>query len=78
MEVIKRIPNWKTLYPAFALCDELNKNGITGWFFPAHYESVHNQAWCSTERDSKNSYFGNSSRYIDKQETAPVYAYHKF
>lgn len=35
MNVIKKIPGWEELYPAFKLVDDLNTNGITGWIFPA-------------------------------------------
>ena len=35
MEVIKSIPNWHELFPAFAACDDLNVNGVTGWYLPA-------------------------------------------
>lgn len=35
MEIIKQIPNWENLYPAFKQVDDLNKNGVTGWFIPA-------------------------------------------
>lgn len=35
-EAIKAIPGWKDLYPAFALVDGLNTNGVTGWYMPAN------------------------------------------
>ena len=35
MNVIKKIPGWEELYPAFKLVDDLNTNGVTGWIFPA-------------------------------------------
>jgi hypothetical protein len=35
MEVIKKIPNWKILYPAFAAADALNTDGEKSWIFPA-------------------------------------------
>lgn len=38
-EAIKMIPDWKNLYPAFAACDALNKDGVTGWYMPAKNES---------------------------------------
>lgn len=35
MEVIKGIPNWKELYPAFAYADSYNdQQNTTGWFLP--------------------------------------------
>lgn len=35
MEAIKVIPNWHELFPAFAACDDLNVNGVTGWYLPS-------------------------------------------
>lgn len=35
MNIIKKIPNWKALYPAFAWCETKNTNGVTGWYLPA-------------------------------------------
>ena len=40
METIKKISNWKELYPAFALCDNLNVNGVSGWYLPASFEQT--------------------------------------
>lgn len=34
MEIIKSIPNWEELYPAFALVDALNADRVSGWYFP--------------------------------------------
>lgn len=83
MEVIKRIPNWQEFYPAFYLCDQLNTNGVSGWYLPAINESSLINCyyiWTSTEISSdyaivlsgyeKNIYKGN--------ETYSVYAVHKF
>lgn len=36
--VIRAIPNFKTLYPAFALVESLNTDGVTGWYMPARDE----------------------------------------
>ena len=79
MEVIKRIPNWQEFYPAFYLCDQLNTNGVSGWYLPAINESSLINCyyiWTSTEISSdyaivlsgyeKNIYKGN--------ETYSVYA----
>lgn len=35
---IKQIPNWQTLYPAFAWCEAKNTDGVTGWYLPAKNE----------------------------------------
>jgi len=40
MERIKLIPNWNTLYPAFAWVDAKNTGGITGWYLPVYSEIV--------------------------------------
>ena len=37
---IHALPNWKNLYPAFAKVDELNVDGVTGWYLPAPNEFV--------------------------------------
>lgn len=34
MEIIKAIPNWETLYPAFAWCADHG----SGWYLPSYYE----------------------------------------
>lgn len=62
MEVIKRIPNWQSLYPAFALVDALNVDGVTGWYFPAIVElrlfGPPYDTWSSSEdEDTKNRSF---------------------
>lgn len=35
MEIIKKIPNWQDLYPAFAAVEKINTDGVTGWYLPA-------------------------------------------
>lgn len=69
MNVIKRIPNWETLYPAFALCDALNTDGITGWYLPAMDELktlkleaysggyIRVAAWSSNEYSGDSAFF---------------------
>lgn len=63
MEVIKKIPNWQTLYPAFAKVEALNVNGETGWIFPAMYQlsdmgcrTFENYTWSSTENSVDFAY----------------------
>lgn len=83
MEVIKRIPNWQELYPAFYLCDQLNTNGISGWYLPAINELVlikrTDYPCSSTEKDVSSAYYyyPYSSTYA-KDKTRQVYAVHKF
>ena len=69
MTTIKKISNWKELYPAFALCDDLNVNGVTGWYLPASFEQTligrqlprvswktgKADFWTSTETDNSNA-----------------------
>ena len=38
MRKIKAIPNWRSEYQAFAWCDDMNTNGVTGWYLPAANE----------------------------------------
>lgn len=49
--VIKAIPGYQNLYPAFALVETLNVNGVTGWYLPASTEAnfVNLRTWTSTE-----------------------------
>lgn len=75
MESIKRIPNYKSLYPAFAAVEELNNNGTTDWILPAVYETPGYKersiwqnplyvGWSSTELSSTNAnYIGYEGGY---------------
>lgn len=90
MEIIKTIPNWQELYPAFALCDDLNTDGVTGWYLPSNDESLlhwnNDNIWTSTEYGSitaRTSYYYNSYGRIyqgihDKDMNKTVYAIRKF
>lgn len=84
---IKKIPNWQTLYPAFALCDDLNKNGVTGWYLPAQNElsksaRINGILWSSTESNTSNAWYYNYSVHnsgsLSKSASYSVYAFHKF
>lgn len=82
MNVIKKIDFWQDYYPAFLLCEQLNTNGVTGWYLPAieeldKLEKLDNyNAWSSTERDVAYSYYRGGSwlKIVDYY----VYAVHKF
>lgn len=83
MNGIKRIPNWETLYPAFALCEALNTDGITGWYIPSLEENkkLGISTWTSTEYIYSHvlitsSVYGVSS--AEKTRVGTVYAIHKF
>lgn len=68
MEVIKKIPNWRELYPAFAACDDLNINGVTGWYLPAIDELL----WMSYNfRTINTSYL--TSTEISSSDNASLY-----
>lgn len=82
MNVIKKIDFWQDYYPAFLLCEQLNTNGVTGWYLPAieeldKLEKLDNyNAWSSTERDVSYSYYRGGS-WLKKVDYY-VYAVHKF
>ncbi len=80
-EAIHAIPDWKTLYPAFALVDQLNINGVTGWYLPAkeEYYSGKYWYWSSTQSSSHTAYFcynNNNNSY--KISDCKVIAMHQF
>lgn len=81
MNVIKKIPFWQDSYPAFLLCEQLNVNGISGWYLPAKDElqnlKLSGSYWSSTEISSRYSYT-NSANYKWKDESANIVAVHKF
>lgn len=68
-EAIKAIPGWQDLYPAFAVVDGLNTNGVTGWYIPAidQLRFMDNLAvysgyyWSSTGVDADQAYYCYSS-----------------
>ena len=34
-DVIKQLTDWESRYPAFKWCDDLNRNGVSGWYLPS-------------------------------------------
>ena len=87
MTVVKAIPNWQELYPAFALVDALNVDGVTGWYLPAIDELKNcggsRDIWSSTEKNSYSTYtgggqsnYGQPSAYKDSNNG--VWAAHRF
>lgn len=84
MAVVKSIANWKELYPAFALVDALNVDGVTGWYLPAVYEFVKNgyewrfRGWSSTERSYGEAYNYNTNNAQSKNVSSNVVAVHRF
>lgn len=83
MEKVKSISSWKKYYPAFVLCDELNTEGVTGWYLPAGYEKINvpTLAWSSTEAGESTAYLHtlyNKLDASDKRSKYDVYAVHRF
>ena len=81
MDIVKKITGWKDLYPAFALCDALNNNGVKGWYLPAkkeiHWRQDNESNWSSTEHSATYAYTAVNGIY-DKSEKLKIYAIHKF
>lgn len=85
MNIIKKIAFWQDYYPAFLLCEQLNINGVTGWYLPSIEElknlKLNLSIWSSTESDAYYSYYYysyNSSSNRQKGYELPVYAIYKF
>lgn len=82
-EVIKAIPNWKELYPAFALADGLNVNGVTGWYMLAlgemndcGFNTI--TEWTSTEINESKAYTSSYNSSSSKSESKTVVAGYRF
>lgn len=80
MNVIKKIDFWQDYYPAFLLCEQLNTNGVTGWYLPAIEElnkignlNLTNNLWSSTEKDANNSYYRRNSYNWDLKNIIILY-----
>lgn len=80
MAKVKSLSSWKKYYPAFVLCDELNTEGVTGWYLPAQNEQIglSTSAWSSTEAGETTAFRVNSSSVVSKQNKYIVYAVHQF
>lgn len=82
MSMIKKIPFWQDFYLAFLLCEQLNTNGVTGWYLPAVEELVlcgftSSSVWSSTEYDESFAIRG-SEWNCSKKDSGTVIAVHKF
>lgn len=82
MEIIRNIPNWKVLYPAFAAVETLNTGGVTGWYLPAYYEidyigARNNNSWSSSEF-GVSRVFNYYYRYDSKSELYSVIGVYRF
>lgn len=84
MNIIKKIDFWQDYYPAFLLCEQLNTNGVTGWYLPSIEElsnlKIYNMIWSSTEeRESRSKFLNRYSIGItEKIVEYAVYAIHRF
>lgn len=86
MNVIKKIPFWQDSYPAFLLCEQLNINGISGWYLPAKDELIKLKLsgyyYSSTEHDDSEVYYYDGRLYtcwlIAKRIEYDIVAVHKF
>lgn len=85
MNVIKMIPYWEDSYQLFLLCEQLNTNGVTGWYLPAINELASldiESYWSSTENSDTAAYrwtgSGRYSRTATKRNKFGVVAVHKF
>lgn len=88
--IIKAIPNWEYLYPAFAIVDGLNRNGVTGWYMPSRYElekasitttGYEQYYWSSSERDKSYACYRYDYRHYydgDKKSTYSIIAFRRF
>ena len=80
--IIKKIPNWKELYPAFALVETLNQNGISGWYLPAFNELrlLRITEWSSSEENQSLVRYdtGSMTNAGDKKAERRVTAVYKF
>lgn len=82
MIVIKKLPDWEEMYPAFALCEALNVDGENGWYLPSVQEANNLQLqsevyWTSTESGANRAFISNYANYAKSQEYNVV-ALHKF
>lgn len=80
MTKVKSLSSWKKYYPAFVLCDELNTDGVTGWYLPAQNEVIglSTTAWSSTEAGESTAYRIGSTTPTSKQTSYNIYAVHRF
>lgn len=90
MAIVKKQPDWINLYPAFAVVDALNTNGITGWYLPAENEMPSNDYvsgadyWTSTEQNYDGSivydwhYTSYSTGGIPKNKECYIMAVYRF
>ena len=92
-EAIKKIPDWETLYPAFAAVNQLNTGDVTGWYLPAVnqfkgttcYSSGYYYYWTSTSTGSDSAVVAKFYRSKfegsfgeSKSSTHSVVAFHDF
>lgn len=73
--------DWSSNYPAMAVVNSLNTNGVSGWYMPAYKEldgiRLNGRYWTSTEKDSNGAYIYHSS-WATKDQKYPVIAVCRF
>ncbi|MDD6141168.1 MAG: BACON domain-containing carbohydrate-binding protein, partial [Bacteroidales bacterium] len=85
-EAIKKIPDWETLYPAFAAVNQLNTGDVTGWYLHAvnQFKGTNfvssDYYWSSTSSGSNNAMtVRNRNAYaVAKSSILWVLAFHDF
>lgn len=82
---IMSVPGWQELYPAMKLVQDLNTNGVEGWYIPAVNEAsclpyTGIGAWTSTEYSASSQYYIIYAKAETKAKNGSnyVYAVHKF
>lgn len=79
--------DWSNNYPAMAVVNSLNTDGVSGWYMPAYKElqgaslnSLTVYYWSSTECGSGSAYstYGSSGNSNSKSRRLPVIAVHQF
>ena len=81
MDIIMKIPNWETIYPAFSAVNDLNQ-GTTGWYIPASLEGQNKNwvcgryapFWTSTEVNESYVYYS----YDGRCATAAAWTWRKW
>lgn len=76
--------DWSNNYPAMAVVNSLNTDGVSGWYMPAYKElqgaNLNNYYWSSTERGSGSAYitYGSWGTTSYKEDRYSVIAVHRF
>lgn len=69
-QIIHDIPNWESLYPAFKVVEDLNSNGISGWYMPAIYEIFYSYEENGEIYISRSPCYPSNETYWSSTETS--------